>query len=470
MVGSRLRSLDGREILIAGVAAGATGLVAFTAMHKLGSAGLLAPLAVVLVIVLLSKPLAMTVFVVGLTVVCEGPYFGLFTFTASLYTHPTVLNVLVALVVASVGIDLIRSRRAVRLPAVLALPLGILALAMLAGIATGHAAGVGLSTTVHKENVLAYLLFLPLAVANLDLDRRQVSLLLQGAYALAVFKAILGLIELGSGHGLSIERGAPLTYYEATSNWLIMIALLGIFTAVVARMRPPRWMLIGSPLLLACLILSYRRSFWIATVLGLLLVVLLALSPVGRRMLVPVGLLVAAAIWLLGSVNFQAQSPILRRATSLAPSSLTANLEDRYRLDERANVLNAIGEHPITGLGIQVPWAATFRGLPVDHKGEPRQYVHFAALWYWMKLGILGLVAYLMLLIGAAALAWRVWRRSHEPFGRAFGLASLCGLAGLAVAETTASFTGVDARFTVLFGAQLGLLGLIAGRVTSSDD
>ncbi len=28
--------------------------------------------------------------------------------------------------------------------------------------------------------------------------------------------------------------------------------------------------------------------------------------------------------------------------------------------------------------------------------------------------------------------------------------------------DTTASFTGVDPRFTVLFGAQLGLLALIA--------
>ena len=465
----RIRSLDGRELLISALAAAATGLIAFAGAQKLGTVGLFAPLALGLVVVLLSSSLAMTVFVVGLTVACEGQAFGLFTFTASLYTHATVLNVMVALVVAAVGLDLLRHKRAVWLPRALLFPLVILALAMVAGVATAHDAGVGVTKAIHSENLLAYLLFLPIAVANLDLNRRQVSLLLGGAYAVAIVKAILGLIEVAGGRGVAIQGTGSLTYYEPLSNWLIMIALLGIVAAVVARMRPPLWMLLGSPLLIASLLLSYRRSFWIAVVLGLLLVLLLALSPVGRRLLVPAGLLVTAAIWLLGSISFQSQSPLLRRAVSLSPSSLTTNLEDRYRLDERTNVLGAIGEHPITGLGIGVPWTAAFRGLSVEHV-EGRQYVHFVALWFWLKLGILGLIAYVTLLLGAALLGWRVWRYSRQPAARAFALASLCGLAGLLVIETTASFTGVDNRFTVLLAAQLGLLALLARKTESGFD
>jgi O-antigen ligase len=176
---------------------------------------------------------------------------------------------------------------------------------------------------------------------------------------------------------------------------------------------------------------------------------------------VPVSLLLVLSILLLGSVGFQSSgSPIVRRFTSLAPAKLEANAQDRYRLDERANVLGNIGEHPITGLGVTVPWAATFRPLSVEHP-EGRQYVHFAALWFWLKLGILGLFAYITILIGALVLAWQAWRRSREPVLRAFGLASLCGITGLAAMDTTASFTGVDPRFTVLFAAQLGLLALI---------
>jgi O-antigen ligase len=462
MVAWRLRfqAFAGRELLIAGAVAVATALVAFAGTHKLGTAGLVVPLGLVLVLAMLRRPWVMLTFVVGLVVLFEGLDFGLFHFTASLYTHATVVNVLVALVVVAVGLDLLRKRRQPRLPAALAVPLGLLALAMVAGIVTGHAAGISLSKAVHAENLLAYLLFLPIAVANLDIDTRQASLLLQGAYGLAIVKAVLGLIEVAGGKGPPIEGTGSLTYYEPTANWLILIAVLGIFAAVVARVRPPLWTLLGSPLLLASLVLSYRRSFWVATVLGLWLVFLLALSPTGRRLLVPAGLLVAAAIWLLGSVHLESQSPIIERATSLAPSKLEANLEDRYRLDERVNVLAAIGKHPITGLGILVEWPATHRVLSVEHEGG-RAYVHFAALWYWLRLGILGLIAYVALIVSSALLAWRVWRRSRAPLFRAFGLASLCGLAGLALIETTASFTGVDTRFTVLIGAQIGMLALL---------
>jgi O-antigen ligase len=171
--------------------------------------------------------------------------------------------------------------------------------------------------------------------------------------------------------------------------------------------------------------------------------------------------MVAFAIWLLGSVHFQAQSPITRRISSLNPGSLSANAEDRYRLDERANVLGEIRQHPISGLGVTVPWTATVRPLPVEHENG-RQYVHFAALWFWLKLGILGLLAYAGVLLAAMRLAYQAWRGSREPLLRAFGLASLCGVVALIVLDTTASFTGVDQRFTVLFAMQLGALALLA--------
>jgi O-antigen ligase len=240
-----------------------------------------------------------------------------------------------------------------------------------------------------------------------------------------------------------------------------MLALLAIVGGLLARLRPPRWMLAGAPLLIASLVLSYRRSFWIAAALGVLLVVLFALSPVGRRLLVPTALMIALAIWLLGVSSFQSQSPIVRRVESLSPNSLSKNVEDRYRLDERANVLAEIKHHPIAGLGMLVPWEASAQPLSVEHAGG-RQYVHFAALWWWLKLGILGLLAYASLMIATARLAWRVWRRHTAAIVKAFGLSSMCGVAGLVAAETTATFTGVDLRLTVVFGVQIGLLALLA--------
>jgi hypothetical protein len=463
----RLPALSSRELLISGLAAAATALLAYAGMRKLGTAGLLVPLGAVVATILLLRPLVSVSLVVGLVILCEGPTFGIFKFTeniyAQVYKDVSLIDLLVLLAVVSVAVDVVRHRRRPRLPRPLAIPLVLLALAMVAGVVTGHAAGAGLRFAITSEHVLAYLLLLPVAVANLDLDRRQITRLLAGVMALAVFKAVLGLIEVASHRGAPIEGSSTLTYYEPTANWLIMVAVLACAAALLARLKPPLWVLAGAPLLIACLLFSYRRSFWIGAVLGLLLVLLLGISPVGRRLLLPAALILVGAVFALGSLNFQAQFPIVKRVASLSPTKLEANAGDRYRLDERANVLNELGQHPITGLGMTIPWAATARTLAVESEGEGRQYVHFAALWYWLKLGVLGLFAYVGMMLGSMLLAWQAWRRSPEPWLRVFGLASLCGLGALLVIDTTASFTGVDARFTVLVGAQIGILALLAG-------
>lgn len=467
MVARRLRlaALDRSELVLAATALAVTALLALAGIHKLGTAGLLAPLAIVALLCLLTRPLLAVCVVVGLTILCEGSSFGILTFTSHFYVHvykyATLLDVLVTVAVLSVAIDLMRSRRGLWLPRPLRPALVFLALAMLVGAAVGHAAGASIRYALGSEDVLFYLLALSLAVANLQLDIRRVTQLLAGLGGLAVLKAVLGLIEVAGHYGAAVEGTSTLTYYEPAANWLVLIALLAILAAVLVRARPPLWMALSTPLLLACLLLSYRRSFWIAGALGIVLVLIISSSPGGRRLLGLTAVGVAATIWLLGSINFQSQLPIVKRAASLAPSKLEANQQDRYRLDERANVLGAIREHPFTGLGITVPWAASVRPLPVERE-EGRQYVHFAALWFWLKLGILGLFAYVAVMAGAMALAWRTWRAATQPLLRAFGVASLAGMAGLVAMDTTASFTGVDPRFTVLFATQIGLLARVA--------
>jgi hypothetical protein len=462
----RLQESLSRELLIVAGWSLGTLLLAYVGAHKLGAEGLLLPFGVVVLVILMRRPLAMVVLMAGLVILCEGSSFGLFSFTSHLYTHVyrqlTPVDFLVTLTVISVGLDIVRKHPLAHLPRSLVFASSLLALAMIAGAVTGHAAGLGLRAVLLGEDVLAYLLLIPLAVANLDIGPDRIRTLLLGAVGLAAIKAVLGLIEILSHKGTPIEGLSTLTYYEPTANWLIMIVLLGIIAALVARMHPPLWMLACVPLLFSSLLLSYRRSFWIAAVLGLLLVLILSVSPVGRRMLIPVSLMLVIAIWLLGSVNLQnSQAPIVRRVASLNPSKLEQNAEDRYRLDERANVLAAIRAHPVTGLGMLVPWTATKQPLSVEHP-EAREYVHFAFLWFWLRLGILGAVAYLSMMAAGALLAWRVWRLRTEPLFKAFGLASLCGFAGLVVIETTATFTGIDPRFTIVLGVQIGLLALLA--------
>ena len=467
MGAQRLRAAapTGSELITTAALAGVVALLGLAGTHRLGEMGLLVPAGFVLVCIVLLRPVLAVALVVTLAVLCEGPQFGILTFTSRLYTQVygdiSLLDLLVALAVAAVALDLLRNRRQLLVPRPLMLPLAILGLAMVAGAITGYSSGATLRFALASEHVLAYLLVLPVAVANLDLDRTQVTRLLAGASVLAIVKAVLGLIEVAGHKGVAIEGTSTLTYYEPVANWLILVVLLCVFAALLARARPPLWLLLSSPLLIACLALSYRRSFWIGAALGMVLVLVLGSSPAGRRALVPACLGVVGAILLLGSLNFQSQLPVVKRVSTLSPNKLEANVQDRYRLDERANVLHAIGEHPVTGIGVAIPWRADVAPLGVEHE-EGRQYVHFAALWFWLRLGLLGLFAYVGMLIGSMTLAWQVWRRSREPLLGAFGLGSLCAFAGLIAIDTTASFMGVDARFTVLLAAQLGLLALLA--------
>jgi len=457
-----------RDVALAWGAAAMLALLAVAGERELGTAGLFVPVALIAGAILITRPVLTLVLVVGLTIFCEGPGFGLFSFTSNLYAQVykglSVLDLLVGLVVVSAFLDVLRSGRPLWIPRALAIPLVTLALAMAAGAFVGHAAGTSLRFSIFSEHVLFYLLLMPVTIANLELDERQIARLLAGGMALAIVKAILGLVEISEHLGRQIEGSSTLTYYEPTANWLIMIALLTILAARVAKVKVPLWMLLGSPLLIACLLLSYRRSFWIASVLGVVLILLLGTSPAGRRLLVPASLVFVGAVWLLGSLHFQSNLPIIKRATSLSSfSKLETNREDRYRLDERSNVLSNIAQHPITGLGVGITWQATAAPLSVEHE-EGRQYVHFAALWFWLKLGVLGLCAYIGMIVGSFLLAWRTRRTVHPPWLRAFCLASACAIAGLAVMDTTASFTGVEARFTVVLAAQIGLLGLLARR------
>jgi O-antigen ligase len=238
------------------------------------------------------------------------------------------------------------------------------------------------------------------------------------------------------------------------------VVLLSIVAAALARVRLPWWVLATAPLLLTSLVLSYRRSFWIADLLGLALVVLLGLGSGGRKVLVPGVVLVGVAIWSLGGIALQSDSPLGQRVKSLSSSNIQAKPDDRYRLDERANVVAAIKHQPITGLGVGVGWAATAQPLPVEVNPD-HQYVHFALLYWWLKLGILGMLAYVGTLAAGLAMAFRVWRLAAAPAIRAFGLGSLCSIVGLVVIETTATFTGVDIRFTIAFAGQLALLAVL---------
>lgn len=457
----RSRSLPPVWVL---VAAAGLALIVLVAGLRFGPVALVLPLALVVGALLVRAPGAAVGLLLGLTVLAEADPAG-FTPTGALYETAlpglSRFDLLFPVVAAVVALDCVRRREAPRLPPLLLVPLGLMAVAMAAGTVTGYSAGVGLQPLYAALLILSYLLLTPLMVAAVLRTPGQVRLALAVAAGIVALKATAGIVAVFAGLGTPEADGSQLTYYEPTPNWLIVVLLVTISAALLRRVRLPAGMAWLWPLLVLAVVLSYRRSFWLVTTVAVIIVLVLGASRVQRRFGVPAVLLVAGLLALVLSSSYVAglQGPVVDRAKSLSPAKISASSGDRYRITERGNVLEEIRRRPVAGLGIGVPWAA--RDPLFTETSDARLYVHVAVLWFWMKLGILGPIAYLGLVLAAALAGLRVFR--HHPDARlaCFGLASGACLAGLLVGELTATFTGADPRFTVVLGAQVGLLAVL---------
>jgi O-Antigen ligase len=432
-----------------------TGLFFVVLIDRAGPAAALLPLAALVVAFLLLQPRLTLAALLGVVIVIEADPVGLLPIGPSFYSPirvgQTPPDLLFYILVAGTGLQLLRERSHPRGIGPMTLPALALAAAAIGGLATGYYAGASGSDLLLSGLRLAELLLLPFLVANLLTDEASVRGFLVGAAALAAFKAVTGLLAVATGAGFTVEGGV-ITYYEPVANWLMLMFLLFVLAARVRRFSLPSWVWWTVPLAVLAFVLSYRRSFWLAAVFALVVVVVIASRRSLRTALVAVGLvLVLAGTAALGGSS-EVESPVLERARSLQPGSLGEDRGDRYRIDERRNVVAEIEHAPITGLGMNIPWSARY---PLSEEHD-RNYTHVILLWYWLKMGLIGVLAFIWLYAVAMWTAFGVWRNHPKELVRLGALAALGGLVALVVVELTASFTGVEPRLTIVFGALLG--------------
>lgn len=446
-------------VILGGLAVTAAGPRVLVAALLLGAA----------LVLLARPPLALGALAVT-TVLFEGDPKGFLPITADFYRRlpgriaPT--DLIFMLLLAGVVLKLGRERRAPRLPGPLTLPLLLLLAAIAIALVNGALSGWTPVDALNSTRVFLYLAVLPFVVVNVVRERRQLVAAVALAAGLAVFKSIEGVIaySLGAGSGVVADIGSRIIYLEPTPNWLLVWFLLSLVGAAAVRTAPPRWAVAALPFAIAALALSFRRSFWIAGVLGLAVIVILARRGTRRRIVVPTVVAVTVALWAASAIGGSSApgngNVFLERAKTLNPASIETRPNDRYRLEERRNVVAAIRERPLTGLGMGVHY--DLRYALSQHPPSAGYYVHMIVLTYWLRAGLAGVLAYVALMVAALTTAYRVSRRHPEPVVRAAALGFVGALAGLMVAETTASFTGDDLRFTILLATALGTLASAA--------
>lgn len=443
-----------------GLLAAGTALVTVGAVLVAGVFGLLLPLAVVGLLACVRWPALPVGALVFLAVVVDNVVgAGKGPFAEQLYTGfggVSPYELLVYLSVACVTLDSVRRRRLPPVPWELGAALVLLAVAFVVGSIVGYASGAGLRTQIDGwRNVLPTLVAIPLVAAVLPRDRVRAVLLVSAV--LIIVKALTAL-ALTARSGLGIEG---IVFYEPTANWLFLLYVLVVLAAGLRRVRLPWWVWAALPFVTIAFVVGLKRSLWLGGVVGVAMVLVLGLSRLGRRLLGPALVVTGVLAWILVSsgVNAPLQGPVAERVSSLNPTEISANAQDRYRLDERANVWAGIKEQPLTGLGQGVQWRAVYP-LGIEHE-DARNYVHFAVLWFWMKYSLLGAIAYAALMLAATIVGVRVSRRRGDPFIAAMGLGIVASVVSLAVAELTVTWMGADARFSLIFGAAVGVLAVM---------
>jgi O-antigen ligase len=444
-------------------AGAAAGLLLVAVIQAAGPLGALAPVVLVLGLLLMRFPGVALGLLLASAVLIEGSNPGIIPPVGAFYdvVGDAILTPQDFLLLAGLGGVLLRfaSEREttlrLRLPEPLTASLILLLVALVGGAATGYYADVPVGEIFHRSMTVFYVIGVPLLVVNVVRDTRALLLFAGIAAALATFKGFSGLYTALAGVGETVEEGT-ITYLNPVPNMIMMLFVLGVAGALVRRVTLPGWMLAGAPLALLALVLSYRRSFWIAAAFALIVVVIVASQRRGRAVIVVATIALAltlGATQLFGSSD-PSGSPLIARAKTISPSGVESNRGDRYRIDERRNVIENVREHPLTGIGLGVPWTV-HDPLAEDHD---RRYVHFALLWYWLAFGLLGVAAYLAVLASGLWAAVGVWRRHPNPQVQIVALACFGGIVALLVVELTATFTGVEPRASLLIGALLGWL------------
>jgi O-antigen ligase len=345
-----------------------------------------------------------------------------------------------------------------RLPAALVGACLLLSLATAMGAVTGWQAGAR-SDVVFGARCSIYLAVVPVAVASL-LRRWELQAATRTFISGGTIVTAIGLAGYVLAQGPVIPSGPLVTFTEAGALWWLLIVVLTITCLVVIEQRRSLVPILIGVLALAALALSLRRGFVLAALLTVPAGALIAASAETRRfVLLLAATLVATAVLVAAIMPLDRglQAPGTGAVLSLQASR---NLGDRYRRAELVNVWANVRRNPVYGLGLGVPWR-TYEPMPAQYTGF-RNYVHAALLWYWLKMGVLGALAYLGYFAAAAWCGARAWRSDSSPMVRAFGLATSLGVIALLLVELTATQSGVDVRLALLVGLAIGICAATA--------
>jgi O-antigen ligase len=460
------------------------------AVISLGAASeLFAPAGVVVllgVVVCVSRPVWGVYLTVAIAMLGDASIFPSYPFTKNLSSPESILYVSdglslspLDLFLASLAFGWIVKMLATRSWTLyrgrLFVPLMIFTGFLLVGVAWGLGRGGATMVAYWEIRALLYLPILFVLITNL-LDRpKQYRVLLWVITVVLTLNALAALREyfsLGPA-----ERAALQSLGEHGAA--VQAAALIVFTAAVFLFRhrvgiPGRWVLVVMAVPVGwAFLLSERRSAMVALFVGLALTLLVSRWHEPRRFWLVLPIVVLAfsaylgAFWnASGAPGFPAQA--VKSVVAPEQQSEEDQASDRYRDIETHDIVETIRSNPVMGVGFgqkfHMPWP-----LPNISFFVFWEYItHNSILWIWMKAGIGGFLAMLMVFVTAMRTGARALLSATDGPTRAVTFTSVAYVVMFAV------FAYVDiawdTRNVVLLAVCMAQIDRAAGRRADGAD
>lgn len=379
-----------------------------------------------------------------------------------------VTDVLLALTLGSWLMQTVVARRPLRLPASGAVTLLLLTFICIAliGVATARSRGTPQKIALLElRPLLSYLLVFPLV------DRART---IRGTERFLHFV----LVALAAASGIAIWRytqgqGTGASYADnaiRVIGWSVF-SLLGLVWSLVllpyAQSRRARVFLAGlAALSLGGEFVSFQRTTWVATIVALALAVLIVRAGRRRKLVGWMSTLLIGGLLLVLAVNTlsarRVESPV--SATVARFHSILAYRNDvsaGRRINEWNEASKVIEANPLGGIGL----GGTITFIDPEYSPESnsygfsttQNYIHNSYIWLALKLGIPGLVTFLLLVAVVARNAGRAYRARADPRLTPLLLGALLSLA-VFVVESVGGPAFNDDNTTPVVAAVIALL------------
>jgi O-antigen ligase len=266
----------------------------------------------------------------------------------------------------------------------------------------------------------------------------------------AAFIAVLSVVQwlLPGYHVFRAEAGQAVAleggFARIRPPGLILVYFAFLFAIAYLAWGPARQRARAGVLAAMCataLLLSLNRNMILGSVIGLITVLVVARQR--RRGTVILGTLAIIAVLTL---TFMGSGAVAERILSIGNrSGLQQTLA--YRAYENQHAVPVIGRHPVFGIG----WGTDYGALLAQNGTGAltnRSFIHNQYYGLWLRTGLLGLSAYLALLVGTAIAGIRYVRSRANHADAWIGAGLLASVVGLAASSVVGVYV-IDAGSAV---------------------